>query len=127
MGAMVWMILLVPASMASRAGAAAHSMPGMAVPAGVTSAPGVLPAGDAMAVNAVLGTYFLLGTLWWMGRAARRSWATASPADPQGDLEAGGGATTVAPVWMGLLTSGPAIASHALMSAGTGVMLLAMG
>jgi hypothetical protein len=127
MGTMVWMILLVPVSMGSPAASGAHSMPGMAMPpAGMTSGPGLLPAGDATVVNAVLGTYFLVATLWWMGRAARQSWATASLAGSEGTSEPGRGGTGVAPARAGLFTSGLAIASHALMSAGTGVMLLAM-
>jgi hypothetical protein len=127
MGTMVWMILLMPAGMGSQMGSGTHSMPGMTMSvAGMTSTPGLLPAGDAAVVNALLGTYFLLATLWWLGRAARRSWAAASQAGSDGAVEASCGGGGVGPSRARLLTAGPAIASHALMNAGTGVMLLAM-
>lgn len=126
MGAMVWMILLVPANMASPAGPDAHSMPGTAESiAGMTSAPG-RPVGDVTVANAVVGTYFLVATLWWIGRGLRQSWSTPSLAASQRVLETdcGGSVVVPAPAWP--RTYGLAIASHAVMSAGTGVMLLAM-
>jgi hypothetical protein len=128
MGVMVWMILLVPANMAPSVGPHAQSTPGMAMSAaGMTSAPGLLPAGGATVANAVVGTYFLLATLWWICRGLRQSWATASPAPAQNVLEPGCGDSVVVPAQGRLCTDGLAIASHAVMTAATGVMLLAMG
>jgi hypothetical protein len=122
MGVMVWMILLVPANMASSAGLGAHSMPGMGM-----STAGMLSAGGPTVANAVVGTYFLVATLWWIGRGLRQSWATASPAASPMVLETGCGGSVVVPARAWLRTNGLAVASHAVMSAGTGVMLLAMG
>jgi hypothetical protein len=128
MGVMVWMILLVPATMASPTGPGAHSMPGMGMStAGMLSAPGLLPADGATVANAVVGTYFLVATLWWIGRGLRQSWATASPGASPRVLESGCGGSVVVPARAWLRTNGLAVASHAVMSAGTGVMLLAMG
>jgi hypothetical protein len=107
---MVWMIAIAPAAMLPPASA----MPAMAMPAsGAAMSTGPLPARDTIAVNALLGTYFMLAALWWIARGLRQSWTAISISPPARTLP-------------GRLASGPAIASHALMSAGTGVMLLAM-
>jgi hypothetical protein len=128
MATMVWMILLRPADMAPSAGPYAHSTPGMAMSAaGMTSPPGLLPVGVATVANAVVGTYFLLATPWWIGRGLRQSWGTAAPTATQRAGEGGCGGSVVVPAQAWLRTDGLAIASHAVMTAGTGVMLLAMG
>ncbi|NJC72468.1 DUF5134 domain-containing protein [Planosporangium thailandense] len=123
MGAMVWMALFVHAGMMSPAGSGGRLLAGTGPAAGgAASASGPLSAGDTATVDVWLGTYFLFATLWWMDRAARLLW-TVTPTGAEGAVAAGCGG--VVPTRR-LLASGPAAAAHALMSAGTGVMLVVM-
>ncbi len=108
MAGMAWMLMVMPAGAMSGAMSDSGAMAAMAMSSGA----GPLSAHDVTVGRTMLGSYFLLATLWWMARAVRHCWST---------VPASGAAARV-----GLFSPGPTIAAHAVMSAAMGMMMLVM-